>query len=108
MTTGYGDQIQLLAHSIQKRNGFSADGWRDDWLVGMKGFDSYIDGATKDTLANNAQQASTSNDLAGASRIGPVLDLHQKLFLVPRLFKNISGGRDRLSTRWSQRSTGPH
>jgi len=71
----YGDQIQLLADSIQKRSGFSVDGWREDWLAGMKGFDNYIDGATKDTLASNAQQASSSNDLAGASRIGPIMDL---------------------------------
>jgi len=73
--THYGDQTLLLAESIKKRGGFDLDQWRADWLHGMKGFDNYMDGASKETLASDGKQASTSNDLAGASRIGPILDL---------------------------------
>jgi fermentation-respiration switch protein FrsA (DUF1100 family)/ADP-ribosylglycohydrolase len=71
----YGDQTILLAESLQKRSTFEAAHWREDWLAGMKAYDSYLDGATKDTLANNGLQPSSSNDLAGASRIGPIIDL---------------------------------
>lgn len=77
--THYGDQTLLLAGSIEKRGGFHPEHWRGDWLASMKGFDNYIDGATTETLASAGEIASSSNDLAGASRIGPILDLNLPL-----------------------------
>ncbi len=73
--THYGDQCLALHDSIEKRKGFDPDGWREDWLAAMKGYDGYVDGATKDTLASGGLKPSGSHDLAGASRIAPVLDL---------------------------------
>ena len=73
--THYGDQMLLLAESLEKHNGFNLDEWRKDWLVGMAHYDGYVDGATKETLAQQGEQPSSSNDLAGASRLAPILDL---------------------------------
>lgn len=72
--THYGDQLQLLAASIEARDGFDAEAWRADWVVGMTDYDGYIDGATFEVLAAQGASPSNSNDLAGASRMGPVLD----------------------------------
>lgn len=71
----YGDQMTLLAESLADRNGFSKEGWREDWLVGVANYDGYTDSATKDTLSTEGLQPSTSNDLAGASRLAPIMDL---------------------------------
>lgn len=73
--THYGDQLRLLEQSIQDHKGFSTDQWRSDWLKGMQNYDGYLDGASKETLENQGHAPSSSNDLAGASRIAPILDL---------------------------------
>ncbi|MDF1738581.1 MAG: ADP-ribosylglycohydrolase family protein [Verrucomicrobiales bacterium] len=73
--THYGDQCLTLYNSIEKRNGFDLDGWREDWLAAMANYDGYVDGATKKTLAAAGLKPSDSHDLAGASRIAPILDL---------------------------------
>lgn len=73
--THYGDQMLMLADSLNHRGGFDLDGWREDWLAGMEGFSGYLDGASKETLASRGVSASSSNDLAGASRLAPILDL---------------------------------
>lgn len=77
--THYGDQTALLRDSIEKRGGFDPDGWREDWVASMKDYDGYIDGATQETLKSEGASPSNSNDLAGASRIGPILDLDLNL-----------------------------
>ena len=73
--THYGDQTYFLHKFLQRHVTFCPNGWREDWLVAMNGYDGYVDGASKDTINNKGLKPSTSNDLAGASRIGPILDL---------------------------------
>ena len=73
--THYGDQAWFLYQSVRRRDGFCPKGWRDDWTAAMEDYDGYRDGATKETLASRGRTASASNDLAGAGRIGPLLDL---------------------------------
>lgn len=73
--THYGDQTQWLATSIEKNNGFNLPKWTQDWLAETKTYDGFLDGASKETLASEGQSPSGSNDLAGASRIAPLLDL---------------------------------
>ncbi len=73
--THYGDQTWFLHESIRRRAEFCPDGWRDDWTAAMEDYDGYRDGATKETLASRGRTPSDSNDLAGAARIGPLLDL---------------------------------
>ncbi len=72
--THYGDQMVLLKNSLE--NGTYDDAkWAADWVKGMTGYDGYLDGASKETLASDGASASSSNDLAGASRLAPILDL---------------------------------
>lgn len=75
--THYGDQTLALLRSVVLRDGFHADGWRDDWSrFWSKNTTAYRDGATTSTLdhlAHGLGESSDSNDLAGASRIAPVL-----------------------------------
>lgn len=73
--THYGDQMVLLRKSIEKRGGFELEGWREDWLDGMRSYDGYLDGASKETLKSEGKAPSPSDDLGGASRIAPILDL---------------------------------
>jgi ADP-ribosylglycohydrolase len=77
--THYGDQTVMLAESIKAQGSFSIDTWRADWLKNMKAYDGYLDGASKQTLESKGAAPSDSNDLAGASRIGPILDLQLPL-----------------------------
>ena len=75
--THYGDQTLALLRSVTLRTGFDADGWRADWSrFWSKNTTAYRDGATTTTLdhlAHGRSEPSGSNDLAGASRIAPVL-----------------------------------
>lgn len=77
--THYGDQAFVLLRSIVTRGGFSREGWREDWMNFWRSEpSSYLDGATKATLGfleRGVDAASESNDLAGATRIAPVLAL---------------------------------
>lgn len=73
--THYGDQTLILARSIEKRGGFDLDAWRADWVQAMAGFDGYLDGASRDTLATQGETPSSSHDISGAARIAPILDL---------------------------------
>lgn len=73
--THYGDQALTLLRSLAFR-GWSESQWREDWRAMWDGYDGYLDGATRDTLAHSdagAPAPSTSNDLAGASRLSPLL-----------------------------------
>lgn len=77
--THYGDQTILLKKSLKDRGGFDAEGWREDWLAGMRNFAGYADGATKEVLKTEGKVASPSGDLGGAARIAPILDLELPL-----------------------------
>jgi len=72
--THYGDQTEWLAE-VCNDGGFDLERWRAVWLDKMAAYSGYVDGASKETLASGGSQASSSNDLAGASRIAPLLDL---------------------------------
>ncbi|MDF1852697.1 MAG: ADP-ribosylglycohydrolase family protein [Verrucomicrobiales bacterium] len=74
--THYGDQAICLMQSINHVDGFSLDTFRAEWKAMWTGYAGYIDGATKSTLRNGR---SDSHDLAGASRIAPlVVGLHKE------------------------------
>jgi ADP-ribosylglycohydrolase len=68
--THYGDQTFCLMQSINHADGFSIDTFRAEWKAMWPGYTGYIDGATKSTLQNGR---SDSHDLAGASRIAPLV-----------------------------------
>jgi ADP-ribosylglycohydrolase len=73
--THYGDQAVMLKHSLEKRAGFEAEGWREDWLAAMREYQGYMDGASRETLKSGGKSPSGSDDLGGAARIAPILDL---------------------------------
>lgn len=75
--THYGDQTLVLLRTIAETGGFDqakfASAWKAFWENPVT--ISYRDGATKATLAHlrsTACPASTSDDIAGAARIGPL------------------------------------
>lgn len=75
--THYGDQSLVLLESIAKRQSWVAKNWLEDWAAfWASNPESYLDGATRDTLDNLAEgkgMPSSSHDLAGVSRMAPVL-----------------------------------
>ncbi len=73
--THYGDQAVMLKRSLEKRGGFDAEGWRVDWVAAMQGYKGYVDGASRETLKSEGKSPSGSDDLGGAARIAPILDL---------------------------------
>jgi len=73
--THYGDQAVMLRHSLEKRGGFDAAGWREDWVAAMGEYSGYVDGASRETLKGEGKSPSGSEDLGGAARIAPILDL---------------------------------
>ncbi|UCF95556.1 MAG: ADP-ribosylglycohydrolase family protein [Desulfobacterales bacterium] len=76
--THYGDQTLVLLESIAQRPGFDLDHFADTWRNFFEDYTGYFDGATKATLENFAsgkgpgEAGSASDDLGGASRIGPL------------------------------------
>lgn len=73
--THYGDQTLWLSRLVESEGSFDASLWRMEWLRSISDYDGYLDDASKQTLANDGNRPSMSNDLAGASRIAPILDL---------------------------------
>jgi ADP-ribosylglycohydrolase len=77
--THYGDQTLVLLESIEAGSGFDLDDFARRWQGLFKSYKGYIDRATKATLSNfaegrNAEESgSPSADLAGASRIAPLI-----------------------------------
>lgn len=77
--THYGDQTLILLHSLAQRGTFDLDDFAARWLERMRDYDDYIDGATRMTLKifdfgeGPQQSGSNSNDLAGASRVAPLV-----------------------------------
>ncbi len=80
--THYGDQMMVLLESIAGNRGFDPEKFSAEWRNFFKEYKGYFDGATKITLANLGngnlyrEAGSTSNDLAGASRIAPLVYLY--------------------------------
>lgn len=77
--THYGDQTLVLLHSLAERGGFDLDDFARQWQDRMHGYDGYIDRATRMTLKifdlgeGPENSGSNSNDLAGASRVAPLV-----------------------------------
>ncbi len=81
--THYGDQALVLLESIAERGEFDAEDFSNRWRKLFEDYKGYIDGATRQTLANLAngmtplKAGSPSNDLAGASRVAPIVWLYR-------------------------------
>ena len=75
--THYGDQALALLRSLALHgDAWSVEVWRNDWLAWARTTKAYRDGATKETQGNlegGVEEPSGSNDLAGASRMAPLL-----------------------------------
>ena len=77
--THYGDQTLVLLRCLAENRGFELSRFAADWRGFMSGYRGYFDQATKGTLAgfeqgrDPAAAGSRSNDLAGASRIAPLV-----------------------------------
>ena len=87
--THYGDQTLTLLESVAECQGFNLSDFSERWQKLFKNYTGYVDGATKGTLENlkagksPSESGSGSDDLAGASRIAPLVycyrDDRQKL-----------------------------
>jgi ADP-ribosylglycohydrolase len=77
--THYGDQTLVLLQSMAGSSGYRLTHFAKSWQDFFDSYDGYFDGATKDTLDNIAagkditEAGSGSDDLAGASRIAPLV-----------------------------------
>jgi len=77
--THYGDQQLVLLESLATKKGFDLNDFSERWQHFFRDYDGYFDGATKGTLRNFSKgkgpqdSGSPSNDLAGASRIAPLV-----------------------------------
>jgi ADP-ribosylglycohydrolase len=77
--THYGDQTLVLLRSVAACNGFDEAHFGGSWQEFFRSYGGYFDSATKQTLQNlaagrtGAEAASSSDDLAGAARIGPLV-----------------------------------
>jgi len=80
--THYGDQMLLLLRHVAGNRAFEAEGFAREWRDAMNGYGGYIDSATRQTLANLqsgrplTRAGSASDDLAGASRLAPLLAVY--------------------------------
>ena len=77
--THYGDQTFVLLESLSDQKRFDLDDFSSRWRTFFKNYHGYIDKATKATLQNFSRgippddAGSSSADLAGASRIAPLV-----------------------------------
>jgi len=77
--THYGDQTLVLLASLAANRGFVLSDFSERWRALFKGYDGYVDQATRLTLAGYASgnthenRGSPSDDLAGAARIAPLV-----------------------------------
>lgn len=77
--THYGDQTLVLLHSLAERGSFDLDDFARRWRARMAAYEGYIDGATRMTQKifdfgeGPHNSGSNSTDLAGASRVAPLV-----------------------------------
>ncbi len=77
--THYGDQTLVLLQSVAARGTFDLDDFASRWRELFRGYTGYVDGATRMTLKifefgeGPDNSGSNSNDLAGASRVAPLV-----------------------------------
>lgn len=80
--THYGDQMLVLLQSVAAVKGFELKDFSSRWRRLFKGYEGYVDKATKGTLegygAGKGPEAagSSSTDLAGAARIAPIVRVY--------------------------------
>jgi len=80
--THYGDQMLVLLETLDKEKGFDALRFAQSWRDFFSDYAGYFDKATKATLENMdsgrelTRSASTSDDLAGASRMAPLVGVY--------------------------------
>jgi ADP-ribosylglycohydrolase len=80
--THYGDQMLVLLESVNSCGAFEARHFAESWRALFTGYGGYVDGATKATLENMdagkglTESGSTSDDLAGASRMAPLVSVY--------------------------------
>lgn len=81
--THYGDQTLVLLRSVAECGGFEEHEFSRSWQELFHAYDGYVDGATRQTLANLAAGAppsaagSSSEDLAGAARLAPLVYVYR-------------------------------
>jgi ADP-ribosylglycohydrolase len=81
--THYGDQTLVLLECVAARKGFRLDDFAARWKSLFKSYRGYYDQATKATLRNHEMGkgpedgGSSSQDLAGAARIAPLVFWYQ-------------------------------
>lgn len=79
--THYGDQMLVLLESLAEKKTFDPGDFSQKWQHLFSNYKGYIDQATRGTLAGLAsgkkyeEAGSSSDELAGASRISPVIYL---------------------------------
>jgi len=77
--THYGDQTMILLESVAERGAFDLEDFSARWRALFGDYKGYFDQATKATLQNFSRgktpfdAGSSSSDLAGASRISPLV-----------------------------------
>ena len=82
--THYGDQTLILFESTAQRGGFDVSDFSSRWQWLFENYRGYVDGATRETLENlehglaPLKAGSPSNDLAGASRIAPIVFMYER------------------------------
>ena len=82
--THYGDQTMILLESVSTCAGFDLDDFSQRWQSLFENYNGYVDNATKGTLENiksgksSSDAGSDSDDLAGASRIAPILYVYRE------------------------------
>jgi ADP-ribosylglycohydrolase len=80
--THYGDQMLLLMRHVAEAGAFDAQAFGRQWREAMGAYAGYVDGATRQTLANlerglpATQAGSPSDDLSGAARLAPLLAVY--------------------------------
>ena len=104
--THYGDQMLVLLESLDKEKGFDAQRFAQSWRDLFSEYTGYFDKATKTTLENMdsgrelTQSASASDDLAGASRMAPLVGVYgddrNQLVRTARSQTAITHGDDRV------------
>ena len=81
--THYGDQQLVLLKSLASRKSFDLSDFSERWQIFFRDYNGYFDGATKGTLGNFSKgkgpqdSGSSSSDLAGASRIAPLVYVYR-------------------------------
>lgn len=74
--THYGDQTFNMLELVTENEYLDEFVFRENFVAFMKGYDGYMDHATKETLSNISDgklKGSASNELGGAVRMSPIL-----------------------------------